>query len=77
MMHDRICSVEPLPECVEEFGKLKNGREWKYLIFKITDDKKKIFVEEKSADKDWEVFADKLRNAVSCARPSKSRYSAR
>ncbi|KAJ2902364.1 cofilin [Zalerion maritima] len=55
--------VSPTPECVDEFNKLKLNREHKYIIFKVSDDKKSIVVEDASAEKDWEVFSGKLRDA--------------
>ena len=48
--------VQCAPECLEEFEKMKIRSEYKYIIFKITDDKKSIVIEEKGA-KDA-TFAD-------------------
>ena len=49
------------PECLAEFEKMKIRSEYKYIIFKITDDKKSIVIEEKGAkDASFDEFTSKL-----------------
>lgn len=61
------------PECVSAFNELKLGKNTKYIIFKLSDDYKEIVVEEKSADKDWDNFREKLVNAKSTHRGKESK----
>jgi len=42
--------VEVQQDCIAEFAKLKMGKSYKFIIYRVTDDKKKIGVE-KIADK--------------------------
>lgn len=37
------------------------------MIFKVSDDKKRVVVEESSSDPDWEVFRSKLAGARDAA----------
>ncbi|MCJ1397953.1 cofilin [Xylographa trunciseda] len=57
--------VSVAPECIASFNELKLKKEFKYIIYKLSDDYKEIVVEEKSADGDWETFQAKLMNAKS------------
>ncbi len=50
-------------ECITAFSDLKLSKKYKYIIFKLSDDKKQIVVEDASADPDWEVFRKKLLDA--------------
>ncbi|KAI5277631.1 hypothetical protein KEM54_004955, partial [Ascosphaera aggregata] len=52
------------PDCITAFNEFRVGRsKQKYIIFKISDDKKEIVVEEASEDPDYENFREKLVNA--------------
>ncbi|KAL7624414.1 cofilin [Parahypoxylon ruwenzoriense] len=51
-------------ECMTVYNELKLSKKYKYVIFKLSDDYREIVVEEASADKDWEVFREKLVNAT-------------
>jgi len=52
-------------DCITAYNDLKLSKKYKYIIFKLSDNNKEIEVEEASADKDWEVFREKLINATS------------
>ncbi|EZF22880.1 hypothetical protein H112_04370 [Trichophyton rubrum D6] len=67
------------PECIEAFEKLRLGKgagRTKYIIFKISDNKKEVVVDEVSTNDDYEVFREKLANCKdSMGRPA-PRYAA-
>ncbi|PKY08999.1 cofilin [Aspergillus campestris IBT 28561] len=55
-------------ECVSTFNEFrmsgnKHGEKTKFIIFKITDDKKQVVIDETSSDQDYEVFRGKLESA--------------
>ncbi|KAL4807849.1 cofilin [Aspergillus unguis] len=55
-------------ECVETFNKLRmtggqKGSKLKFIIMKITDNKKEVAVEDASEDTDYEVFLNKITSA--------------
>ncbi|KAL5009286.1 hypothetical protein ScPMuIL_014867 [Solemya velum] len=51
-------------ECVEAFTKIKLGHKFKYIIFRLSDDLKKIIVEESGGlEKTYDDFVNKLREA--------------
>jgi hypothetical protein len=50
-------------ECIEIFNELKLNKKIKFIIYKLSDDFKKIEVEETSENGDWEVFREKLIKA--------------
>jgi len=52
--------VEASEECITKFNELKQGKKIKYIIFKLSDDKKYIVVEDFSENPDWEEFRTKL-----------------
>jgi cofilin len=55
-------------ECITAFNEFRLSRgKVKFVIYKITDDKKRVVVEESSGDKDWEVFRSKLSDAKDAA----------
>lgn len=47
----------------------------KFVIYKITDDKKRVVVEDVSDDADWEVFRTKLADAKDAAGNPAPRYA--
>ena len=68
--------VQVAPECLEEFEKMKIRSEYKFIIFKITDDKKSIVIEEKGAkEATFDDFCSKLPEA-SCRYAVSGRASA-
>ncbi|CAI7576239.1 unnamed protein product [Penicillium crustosum] len=53
-------------ECISAFNELRSGPEAtrpKFIICKISDDKKSIVLEETSTEKDWDFFRMKLYEA--------------
>lgn len=63
-------------ECIDAFNELRMGRgKHKFVIYKITDDKKRVVVDEKSSDPDWEVFRSKLDAAKDAAGNPAPRYA--
>lgn len=44
-----------MDECVEAFQEIKLGHKWQYVIFKLSDDLKKIVVDEKGLLGRYEV----------------------
>lgn len=46
--------------CVPTFEELKLGKRLKYVIYKVSDDKKSIEVEKQSSDADYSSFVDTL-----------------
>ena len=53
--------VQCAPDCVKEFGEMKIRSAYQYIIFKITDDKKSIVIEEKGeTGASFEDFTSKL-----------------
>jgi len=51
-------------ECINKFNEFRLSRgKTKFIIYKITDDKKSVVVDEVSGDPDWEVFRSKLADA--------------
>ncbi|KAI9807603.1 MAG: cofilin [Sarcosagium campestre] len=63
--------VSVTPECVSAFNELKLGKTLKFVIFKLSDDKKDVIVEETSTEADWELFRQKLVNAKTKDRSGK------
>jgi len=61
-------SVSINPECIEAFNELKLGKNIKYIILRLTDDYKEVVLEEKSDDKDFDNFRNKLLEAKSSVR---------
>jgi len=57
--------VEASEECILKFNELKQGKKLKYIIFKLSDDKRSIVVEEASESQDWDEFRTKLVQAKS------------
>ncbi|KAG5296005.1 cofilin [Histoplasma capsulatum var. duboisii H88] len=57
-----VCRVRVSAECMEATNNLR-FKDLKYIIFKISDDKKEIVVEESSKDTDYETFRTKLVEA--------------
>ncbi|KAJ5405433.1 hypothetical protein N7465_006717 [Penicillium sp. CMV-2018d] len=54
-------------ECISAFNELRSGPEAtrpKFIIYKISDDKKSIVLEETSTEKDWDFFRMKLYEAA-------------
>lgn len=54
-------------ECISAFNQLRSGPEAtrpKFIICKISDDNKRIVLEETSTEKDWDFFRMKLCCAV-------------
>lgn len=54
-------------ECISAFNQLRSGPEAtrpKFIICKISDDKKSIVLEETSTEKDWDFFRMKLCEAA-------------
>ncbi|KAJ5850134.1 hypothetical protein N7455_009990 [Penicillium solitum] len=54
-------------ECISAFNQLRSGPEAtrpKFIICKISDDKKRIVLEETSTKKDWDFFRMKLYEAA-------------
>lgn len=47
-------------DALSAFNELKLGKNVKFVIYKISDDKTQIVVEEKSSDPDYEIFLSKL-----------------
>ncbi|KAE8211213.1 hypothetical protein CF319_g4581 [Tilletia indica] len=48
------------PACIESFQELKLGKKYKFVTFRISDDKKEIIVDNKSNDADWDNFVSNL-----------------
>ncbi|KAK0122389.1 cofilin [Cadophora gregata] len=57
--------VEVSAECISVFNDLKLAKKIKFIIYKLSDDYKKIVVEESSENGDWDTFREKLINAQS------------
>ncbi|KAJ5603658.1 hypothetical protein N7537_006614 [Penicillium hordei] len=60
-------SIPVAEECFSAFNQLRSGPEAtrpKFIICKISDDNKKIVLEEASTEKDWDLFRMKLYSAV-------------
>ncbi|XP_060082463.1 uncharacterized protein LOC132561783 isoform X1 [Ylistrum balloti] len=53
-------------ECMKVFEEMKLGHKWKYVIFKISEDKKEIVVEQTSADDTYETFQEQLKAGGHC-----------
>ncbi|KAJ5955840.1 hypothetical protein N7501_010119 [Penicillium viridicatum] len=54
-------------ECISAFNELRSGPEAtrpKFIICKVSDDKKSIVLEETSTEKDWDFFRMKLYEAA-------------
>ncbi|CAI7605580.1 unnamed protein product [Penicillium viridicatum] len=54
-------------ECITAFNELRSGPKAtrpKFIIYKISDDKKSIVLEETSTKKDWDFFRMKLYEAA-------------
>lgn len=61
--HVSACSLTVAPECITAFNELKLNRgasAIKFIIYALSPDFKSIVVEEKSSEKDYEVFYNKL-----------------
>lgn len=56
-----MCSVSVQDECITAFNefRLSHGKT-KFIIFKISDNKKEVVVDEVGHDQDYEVFRTKL-----------------
>ncbi|XP_041355163.1 cofilin-like [Gigantopelta aegis] len=53
-------------ECLEAYEEIKMGHRWLYIIYRLTDDLRKVMVEEKAGlDKSYQDFVDKLKEAES------------
>lgn len=50
-------------ECVEVFQDLKLNKKYKFIIYKLSDDFTSVEIEDRSDDKDWENFREKLIKA--------------
>lgn len=75
---NNIYSVEVSDECVTAYTELKMGKgSLKYIVYKITDDSKKIIVEHKSNEQKWDVFREELINSKSKDRRLKEGQGAR
>lgn len=69
-------SVSVDDEAIKAFNDLRVSRgKIKFVIYKITDDKKRIVVEESSSDPDWDHFLDKLGDAKNGAGKPAPRYA--
>ncbi|KAF4763640.1 hypothetical protein HAV15_001313 [Penicillium sp. str.  len=65
-MSDRS-GIPVAEECISAFNQLRSGPEAtrpKFIICKISDDKKRIVLEETSTKKDWDFFRMKLYEAA-------------
>lgn len=63
-------------ECITKFNDFRMSRgKTKFVIYKITDDKKRVVVEDVSDDADWEVFRTKLADAKDAAGNPAPRYA--
>jgi cofilin len=58
--HPFLTRVGLAKECVPAFEELKLGKKIKYIIFKLSDDKKNIEVEKSSTECDYETFIGDL-----------------
>ncbi|PGH18874.1 hypothetical protein AJ79_00290 [Helicocarpus griseus UAMH5409] len=67
--------VQVSQESKELYSKLKGSRSPKYIIFKISDDKKQIVVEDSGDDDDYEVFRNKLIEAKDSKGKPAPRYA--
>ncbi|KAI5290439.1 hypothetical protein KEM52_000446 [Ascosphaera acerosa] len=64
------------PDCITSFNELRLGRgKQKYIIFKISDDKTEIVVEEASDDPNYDNFREKLINAKDAKGKPSPRYA--
>lgn len=63
-------------ECLNKFNDLRMGKKFKFIIFKIADNKKEVVVEEASAEPDYEVFRTKLDEARDAKGNPVPRYAA-
>ncbi|KAM5456384.1 cofilin [Microsporum audouinii] len=67
------------PDCINAYEKLRLGKgagRTKYIIFKISDNKKEVVVDETSTNDDYEAFREKLVSSKdSNGRPA-PRYAA-
>lgn len=72
--HDYSVTVDD--ECINKFNEFRLSRgKTKFIIFKITDDKKRVVVDDVSDDADWEVFRSKLEDAKDAAGNPAPRYA--
>ncbi|KAJ8309054.1 hypothetical protein KUTeg_013928 [Tegillarca granosa] len=56
--------VAVLDECVEAFQEIKLGHKWQYIIYRLSEDLKKIIVDEKGQlGKTFDDFVNKLLEA--------------
>ncbi|KAF9894753.1 hypothetical protein FE257_006643 [Aspergillus nanangensis] len=60
--------VQIADDCITEFNNFRmsgnvKGDKTKFIIFKISDDKKTVVIDETSKDQDYEVFRSKLEAA--------------
>ncbi|KAH8825145.1 hypothetical protein DL96DRAFT_164872 [Flagelloscypha sp. PMI_526] len=51
-------------QCLTDYNDLKLSRKYKYIIFKINDDKTSIIVEKASTEGDYEKFLEELPEAT-------------
>lgn len=55
-------------DCINKFNEFRLSRgKTKFIIYKITDDKKTVVVDQVSSDPDWEVFRTALADAKDSA----------
>lgn len=74
--HSNQFSVTIDDECITKFNDFRMSRgKTKFVIYKITDDKKRVVVEDVSDDADWEVFRTKLADAKDAAGNPAPRYA--
>jgi len=52
-------------DCISTYSELKQGKKLKYIIFKLSDDRTQIVVEDSSTNPDWEEFRTKLVDSKS------------
>lgn len=76
LLTDRTTRVTVDDEAITAFNELRMSRgKVKFVIYKITDDKKRVIVDEVSSDPDWDAFLDKLGAAKDAAGNPAPRYA--
>ncbi|CAD6886776.1 unnamed protein product [Tilletia controversa] len=48
------------PDCISNFQELKLGKKYKFVTFRVSDDKKEIIVDKTSTDPEWDNFVSNL-----------------
>lgn len=48
-------------ECIEAFKEIKDKHQWKYVIFKLSDDKQFIVVSKKVKESSYDEFLEHFR----------------